>query len=82
MMDQTGKDDAFATAEIERYFVIPGQALAYETGMMKILSLREAARQALGPKFRLAQCHNEVLMHGALPLVLLERVIRDWIARS
>jgi uncharacterized protein (DUF885 family) len=80
MIDRTGKDEAFATSEIERYFVDPGQALAYKVGMERILTLREKARLALGPKFDLAQFHNAVLTHGSLPLVVLERVIDDWIA--
>ncbi|HVN34765.1 MAG TPA: DUF885 domain-containing protein [Casimicrobiaceae bacterium] len=81
MTNKTGKDEAFATAEVERYFVNPGQALAYEVGMEKMLALRGKAKAALGPKFDLAQFHNEVLIHGSLPLVVLERVIDDWIAK-
>lgn len=81
MMEKTGKDEAFATSEIERYFVNPGQALAYKVGMEKILALREKAKLALGAKFDLAQFHNQVLIHGSVPLVVLERVIDDWIAK-
>ncbi|MGA8278340.1 MAG: DUF885 domain-containing protein [Rhodanobacteraceae bacterium] len=80
MMENTGMAESDVTAEIERYFVAPGQALAYKAGMLKILALREKAKQALGPKFRLADFHDQVLTHGALPLALLERVIDDWIA--
>jgi uncharacterized protein (DUF885 family) len=49
--------------------------------MLKILELREKAKVALGPKFNLAQFHDQVLTHGALPLELLQRVIDDWIAQ-
>jgi len=80
MMEQTGMEEGDVTAEIERYFVSPGQALAYKTGMLKILELRERARQALGPRFKLSEFHDQVLTHGALPLSLLERVVNDWIA--
>ncbi len=80
MLDKTGFDEPSVVTEIERYFVDPGQALAYKVGMMKIMALREKARAALGAKFDLAQFHNQVLTHGALPLVVLERVIDDWIA--
>jgi uncharacterized protein (DUF885 family) len=79
MMDNTGMAESDVTAEIERYFVDPGQALAYKAGMLKILALREKARQALGDRFTLAEFHDQVLTHGALPLALLERVIDDWI---
>ncbi len=82
MLENTGMGEGDVTAEIERYFVAPGQALAYKSGMLKILALREKAKQALGPKFSLAAFHDQVLMHGALPLSLLERVIDDWIAES
>jgi uncharacterized protein (DUF885 family) len=82
MLENTGMGEGDVTAEIERYFVAPGQALAYKAGMLKILALREKAQQELGPKFRLATFHDQVLMHGALPLSLLERVIDDWIAET
>jgi len=81
MVENTGKDEAFVISEIERYFVDPGQAVAYKIGMEKILALREKAKLALGSKFDLGQFHNEVLVHGSMPLVVLERMIDDWIAR-
>ena len=81
MMDNTGMSEGDVTAEVERYFVNPGQALAYKAGMLKILALRENAKQQLGDKFDLKQFHNEVLVHGALPLTILEGVINDWIEK-
>ena len=80
MMENTGMAESDVTAEIERYIVDPGQALAYKVGMLKILALREKAKQQLGPKFDIKQFHDQVLIHGALPLELLQRVIDDWIA--
>jgi uncharacterized protein (DUF885 family) len=82
MMDNTGMAESDVTAEIERYFVDPGQALAYKAGMLKILELREKAKTALGSKFQLSEFHDQVLTHGALPLALLERVIDDWIQQK
>ncbi|KQV47579.1 MULTISPECIES: DUF885 family protein [unclassified Duganella] len=81
MMNTTGMAEGDVTAEIERYFVNPGQALAYKVGMLKILALREQAKKELGNKFDLKQFHNEVLIHGALPLTLLEGVVNDWVAK-
>ncbi len=81
MLDNTGMSETDVVAEIERYFVNPGQALAYKAGMLEILALREKARAALGPRFDLKQFHNEVLTHGALPLTVLRRVVDDWIER-
>lgn len=82
MMENTGMAESDVTAEVERYFVNPGQALAYKAGMLKILELREKAKLALGEKFNLGQFHDQVLTHGSLPLALLERVIDDWIAHK
>jgi uncharacterized protein (DUF885 family) len=68
--------------ETNRYIVWPGQATAYKVGMMKILSLRERAKQKLGPKFDLRAYHDLVLKDGALPLGLLEENVNAWIARQ
>lgn len=82
MLDYTGMGVDEVTAEIERYLVNPGQALAYKIGMMKILELREYARAALGERFDLKAFHDQVLTHGALPMYLLERVVHDWVESS
>ena len=80
MLDHTGMGETETIAEIERYLVIPGQALAYKLGMLKILELREKAQTALGDRFDIREFHNTILTSGALPLTLLERVVDDWIA--
>ena len=81
MLDNTGMAETDVVAEIERYLVNPGQALAYKVGMLKILELRERAKAALGDRFDIRAFHNQVLTNGAMPLALLERIIDDWIAR-
>jgi uncharacterized protein (DUF885 family) len=65
--------------ETNRYIVWPGQACSYKIGMLKILELREQAKQELGPKFDLRAYHDLVLQNGALPLDLLEENVRAWI---
>ena len=70
----------FATAEIDRYIVQPGQATAYKVGELKIKALRAKARTELGDKFELRRFHNAVIDNGALPLDVLEAQITDWIA--
>jgi uncharacterized protein (DUF885 family) len=82
MLDNTGMGEKEVEAEIERYLVNPGQALAYKVGMLKILELRERARGALGDKFDIREFHNEVLKNGSMPMAVLERVIDAYIARK
>jgi uncharacterized protein (DUF885 family) len=79
MMRNTGTTESDVVAEIERYFVMPGQALAYKIGMTKILELRELAQSELGDRFDMRQFHNVVLSNGALPLNILEEVVLDYI---
>jgi uncharacterized protein (DUF885 family) len=73
MLSKTGQPEVDVVAEIERYLVIPGQALAYKAGMLKILELREKLRQQQGDKFDLREFHRKVLQAGAVPLPVLEQ---------
>ena len=75
MLSKTGQPETDVVAEIERYLVSPGQALAYKTGMLKILELREKAKARLGAQFDLRKFHNVVLASGAMPLPVLEAQI-------
>ena len=59
---------------------IPGQALAYKIGQLKIRELRTRAEKALGDKFDVRAFHTEVLKDGSLPLGILEGKIDRWIA--
>jgi uncharacterized protein (DUF885 family) len=65
--------------EIDRYFVWPGQACAYQIGKNKILELRERAKATLGPRFDLRKYHDTVLENGGVPLPVLETIVTDWV---
>lgn len=80
MLQHTGLGPEEATAEVERYIVLPGQACGYMIGRLRLVALRERARQELGTDFDLARFHGAILGAGLLPLTLLERVVDDWIA--
>jgi uncharacterized protein (DUF885 family) len=80
MLDHSGESKTDATAEVERYIAIPSQATAYKVGALTIQRLRDEAKAALGPKFDIRQFHAQVLDSGALPLEILERKIRAWVA--
>lgn len=69
-----------ATKEVERYFNWPGQATSYMIGQLKILELRQRARQALGPRFDLRDFHGVVLEYGSVPLDILEDLVDAYIA--
>lgn len=70
------------TAEIERYMGTPGQALSYKIGQLKIQELRNMAAASLGKDFDVANFHDQILNSGSLPLTLLERKIKAWVAKQ
>ncbi len=72
-------DEPSIQSETDRYIAWPGQALAYKLGQLRILELREHARQALGPKFDLRSFNDEMLDAGVLPLDLLSEHTERWI---
>jgi uncharacterized protein (DUF885 family) len=82
MMDNEPISEQGATAEIERYMALPGQALAYKTGALKLRELRDRYAQQLGPKFNLRAFHDEILAGGSMPLAVLERKLDAWATRQ
>ncbi len=82
MVEKAGIDAGFAAAEVDRYLSIPGQALAYKIGQLKILELRQRAEAGLGDNFDIRRFHNAVLDDGPLPLDLLDQRIGAWIQRE
>jgi len=77
-MNNESDTEESITAEIERYMAIPGQALSYKIGQLKILELRARAEKTLGSKFDIREFHNKVLDAGCLPLAVLEQKIDRW----
>lgn len=82
MLANTGMTESDVVAEIERYFVMPGQATAYKVGMTKILELRAKAEQALGDKYDVRDFHRAVLNNGSVPLNILEKLVDQYIAEK
>jgi uncharacterized protein (DUF885 family) len=79
MTDNSALADTDIVSEVERYMVIPGQALGYKIGQIQIRKLRVEAEQALGPKFDVKAFHRAVLIDGALPMDVLTTKIHEWI---
>ncbi|MGI4726980.1 MAG: DUF885 domain-containing protein [Janthinobacterium lividum] len=80
MMDNEAISEQGATAEIERYMAIPGQALGYKIGALKIRELRTKYEKELGSKFNLAEFHDQVLKDGSMPLAVFEKKMDSWAA--
>jgi uncharacterized protein (DUF885 family) len=79
---QQAIDYGIEASEVERYVVYPGQACSYMIGQLKIVELRERARQALGGAFNERAFHAVVLDTGTVPLEILERQVDRYIAAS
>jgi uncharacterized protein (DUF885 family) len=77
-----GKAEHDIEVEVDRYIVWPGQALAYKIGELKIKEMRAYTEKELGPKFDIRAFHDHVLGNGGLPLDLLEKNIKAWVAEE
>lgn len=78
--DNVPQDEVTAVQEVELYIAVPGQALSYKIGELKLRELHNRAETKLGTKFDLRAFHNEVLSHGSVPLDVLEGAVNRWIA--
>jgi len=68
-----------AVSEAERFMAIPGQALAYKIGQLKILEIRRSAEEQLGDAFDIQEFHAQLLKDGSMPLSMLEAKMNSWV---
>jgi uncharacterized protein (DUF885 family) len=63
--------------EVDRYISWPGQAVAYKTGQLEILRLRERAKIGSGAAFDIRAFHDAVLGSGAVALPTLAAILGE-----
>ena len=80
MLANSSQGETDVVNEVDRYVAMPGQALAYKVGDLRIQAARKRAEKALGKNFDIRGFHEQVLMTGALPLEVLDAKIDRWIA--
>lgn len=81
-LDYEAETEENIIREVERYMALPGQALSYKIGQLKIIELRKMAENELAEKFSIRQFHNQVLNSGSIPLYVLENKITRWVAEQ
>ncbi|HKD24000.1 MAG TPA: DUF885 domain-containing protein, partial [Rhizomicrobium sp.] len=77
-----GDPEGFATREVERYTVQPGQACSYKLGHSVFVEGREKAKKALGARFDIKDFHEAGLNCGRVPLDILEAVLDDYVKKA
>jgi uncharacterized protein (DUF885 family) len=80
VLAHTTETPARATAEVDRYIAVPGQATAYMIGSLEIRRIRETAKAKLGDRFDIKTFHDVVLEDGSLPLWVLRQKVDRWVA--
>lgn len=80
MMANESISKEIATAEVERYMAMPGQALSYKIGEISIKALRDKLSAQLGARFNLRDFHDALLAYGDMPLQVLEKYMDNWAA--
>ncbi len=80
MLEHTALAPNNIANEVDRYIVLPAQALAYKVGQLELLRLRAEASDRLGTAFDIRAFHDTVLGQGALPLAVLREAVEAWTA--
>lgn len=82
MKEHMANSEHDIAAEVDRYIIMPGQALSYKVGELKIKELRARAEQQLGDRFDIRDFHDVVIRNGAVPLAVLEDQVDKWLVTA
>ncbi|KYR02309.1 hypothetical protein DLAC_01141 [Tieghemostelium lacteum] len=82
LINTLGYDNITANHEIRFIATLPGTVLAEKFGQVRILDLRNHAKEQLGSKFNLIEFHKVILGNGSLPLDILSQVVQYWIEKQ
>ena len=80
--ENAAKTEQDIVNEVDRYLIMPGQALAYKIGQLKIMELKNKSKESLGEKFDIKEFHHVILGEGSLPLDVLEEKVNDYINQN
>lgn len=76
MLDNSPLSEGVVRPEVDRYAVMPGQACSYMVGRLEVERIRREAEARQGGAFDVRAFHSAVLDSGALPLGVLDEVVR------
>lgn len=82
MKSHMANSEADIASEVDRYMILPGQALSYKVGEIKIKQLRQHAEDTLGEAFDIRDFHDVVIRNGSVPLEVLENEVNVWLASA
>ena len=82
MLKNTAMGEHDANTEVTRYITWPGQATAYKVGERFIRKMRTMAETELKEDFDPRDFYDVVLLCGAVPLDVLEDLVRAYIDKT
>lgn len=78
MIENTALAENNIANEVDRYITWPGQALAYKTGQLEMIKLRQDAAKKMGQRFDLKKFHDVLLGSGAVPLKVMRQLVEEY----
>jgi uncharacterized protein (DUF885 family) len=68
--------------EVDRYIVMPAQALTYKIGEIRISEFKKYSHEQLKEQFDIRDFHDFILEQVALPMDVLEGLLKEWVIQK